>query len=263
MTKLSQENAVKERYSRGAQKREEALCCPTQYNPKLLEPIPQEVLERDYGCGDPSRYVETGETVLDLGSGTGKICFILSQIVGPTGQVIGIDMNDDMLALARSNAPIVAERIGHANVDFRRGRIQAMQTIIEDASIDVIVSNCVLNLVDNDQKQQLFREIYRVLRPHGRAIISDIVASKEVPQAMQADPELWSGCISGALSEEMFPQAFITAGFHSTTILERQADAWRVVQGIEFRSITVGAYKTVTARKQANQASSSSHSCCA
>jgi len=126
-TPLDVESSVHDRYSEGAQQRVEALCCPIDYDPKYLKLLPAEVLERDYGCGDPSRYVRHGDVVLDLGSGGGKICFIASQIVGPTGRVIGVDMNLDMLDLARRNAPIVAERVGWSNVEFHRGRIQDLQ----------------------------------------------------------------------------------------------------------------------------------------
>src|SRR3990170_2480340 len=115
---------IRRRYSAAARAREAELCCPVSYDPALLEAIPDEVLARDYGCGDPSRYLKPGETVLDLGSGTGKICFIVSQIVGPSGRVIGIDINDDMLHVARASAPIVARTVGFANVSFRKGRIQ-------------------------------------------------------------------------------------------------------------------------------------------
>ena len=121
---LDAEDATRRRYSAAAQTREAALCCPVDYDRSLLAAIPVEVIERDYGCGDPSRYVREGETVLDLGSGGGKICFIASQIVGPGGRVIGVDMNDEMLDLARRSAPTVADHIGHDNVEFRRGRIQ-------------------------------------------------------------------------------------------------------------------------------------------
>src|SRR5436305_11159268 len=108
MKTLAAESAVRERYATGAQAPEAKLCCPVDYNPEYLKVIPQEVIERDYGCGDPSKYLREGETVLDLGSGTGKICFIAAQVVGAAGKVIGVDMTDEMLAVARSNAPIVA-----------------------------------------------------------------------------------------------------------------------------------------------------------
>ena len=274
----SVERAVKERYSAAAGRSEAALCCPVDYDRRWLEVIPDEVVEKDYGCGDPSKHVREGETVLDLGSGTGKICFIASQVVGAAGRVIGVDMTDDMLEVARRNAPIVAERIGHANVEFRKGRIQDLaldlemldaelrarpidnanaflaaeelaadlrvsHPLIADDSVDVVVSNCVLNLVDGREKRQLFEEIFRVLRKGGRAVISDIVADEDVSEEMQRDPTLWSGCISGALREDAFLRAFEAAGFHGIRILKRDVNPWQTVQGIEFRSVTVEAFK--------------------
>src|SRR5918996_1341954 len=125
------ETNVRQRYAAGAKERADKLCCPVNYEPAYLNVIPQEVIERDYGCGDPSRYLREGETILDLGSGTGKVCFIAAQIVGPKGKVIGVDMTDEMLEVARRNAPIVAERIGYANVEFRKGRIQDLALDIE------------------------------------------------------------------------------------------------------------------------------------
>lgn len=278
MSTLHVETAVKDTYAAGAAERVDELCCPVEYDPRYLTAIPDEVIERDYGCGDPSRHLREGETVLDLGSGTGKICFIASQVVGPAGRVIGIDMTPEMLDVARRNAPLVAARVGFGNVDFRRGRIQdlaldldrleaviadhpihdvdglfAAQTIADDlrrtqplvgtASIDVVVSNCVLNLVDGKEKPALFAEIFRVLRRGGRAVISDIVADEVVPEELRSDPELWSGCVSGALTESAFLDAFADAGFYGITVLTRQNDPWRTVQGIEFRSITVEAFK--------------------
>ena len=241
MSTLNIERIVKDRYADSARDRVADLCCPVDYDPRFLEAIPQEVLDKDYGCGDPSRYVALGETVLDLGSGAGKICFIAAQAVGPEGRVIGIDMTTEMLEVAHRNLPIVSERIGYANVEFHRGRIQDLaldldrldnhlearpirdsegliaaqamaeelrqrEPMVADGSIDVVVSNCVLNLVENGDKRRLFEGIHRVLRHGGRAVISDIVSDEPVPQEMQSDPELWSGCISGALTEDGFLQ---------------------------------------------------------
>src|SRR5205823_5840528 len=272
------ETIVRQRYAAGAKESTDKLCCPVDYDADLLKVIPQEVIERDYGCGDPSRYLREGETVLDLGSGTGKICFIAAQIVGRNGKIIGVDMTDEMLDVARRNAPIVAERIGYANIEFRKGRIQDLaldlelldrqlqsnpitnaasflaahelaeelrvkHPLIASDSVDVVVSNCVLNLVEPKSKRQLFEEIFRVLKKGGRAVISDIVSDEEVPEELQSDPELWSGCISGALTEEGFLQAFEHAGFYGIQILKRDAQPWRTVQGIEFRSVTIEAFK--------------------
>src|SRR5689334_20207941 len=110
MTTLNAESAVRERYAASAKSTEPRLCCPVDYDAEYLRVIPQEVIDRDYGCGDPSKYLREGETVLDLGSGTGKICFVAAQIVGAKGRVIGVDMTDEMLEVARRNRPIVAER---------------------------------------------------------------------------------------------------------------------------------------------------------
>ena len=272
------ESIVRQRYAAGALAPESKLCCPVDYDGQYLKIIPEEVIERDYGCGDPSRSLREGETVLDLGSGTGKVCFIAAQIVGPKGKVIGVDMTDEMLEVARRNAPIVAERIGYANVEFRKGRIQDLALDLElldrelksgpitDAgsflaadelagelrvkrplvgsdSIDVVVSSCVLNLVEPKSKRQLFDEMFRVLKKGGRAVICDIVSDEEVPQEMQNDPDLWSGCISGALTEDSFLAAFENAGFYGIQILKRAVQPWRTVQGIEFRSVTIEAFK--------------------
>src|SRR5438093_1594200 len=120
----SKETVVRQRYADGAKERADKLCCPVDYDSDYLKVIPKEVIERDYGCGDPSRYLREGETVLDLGSGTGKICFIAAQIVGPNAKVIGVDMTDEMLEVAPRHAPVVAERLGHATTEFRKRRSQ-------------------------------------------------------------------------------------------------------------------------------------------
>ncbi len=122
-TILDVERAVKERYSQAAGAREEELCCPVSYDPKYLSVIPEEIRERDYGCGDPSAFVRAGDVVLDLGSGGGKICYIAAQIVGREGRVIGVDANEEMLALANEYRHSIGEQIGYHNVEFRKGRI--------------------------------------------------------------------------------------------------------------------------------------------
>jgi SAM-dependent methyltransferase len=275
---LSVEEAVLERYNQAASTTVEALCCPVTYDPRFLKIIPAEILERDYGCGDPSRFLRKDDHVLDLGSGGGKICFIASQIVGPGGSVIGVDMNAEMLDLARKYQPEIAKRLGYSNVAFRRGKIQdlaldldlveqrlstipvtdveSMQELaafedrvrrstpmIPDNSIDVVVSNCVLNLVRAEDRRQLFDEMFRVLRRGGRIAISDIVSDEVVPEHLRMSAELWSGCISGAFTEEDFIQAINEAGFYGTTIAKWDQDPWQTVEGIEFRSVTVVAYK--------------------
>ncbi len=275
---LDVETAVSERYSTGAREQAADLCCPVDYDPNLLEALPDEILERDYGCGDPSRFVHEGDVVLDLGSGAGKICYIASQVTGAAGRVIGIDMNADMLAVARLHQADIARRIGHDNVSFHRGRIQDLAIdldvvdglleqypvrnttdlaalerrlehlrsaapMIADCTIDIVLSNCVLNLVKPEDKAQLFSEIHRVLKTGGRAAISDIVCDEAVPAHMLADPELWSGCIAGAYEELAFLEAFRHAGFQGIEMAKRDSEPWRVVEGIEFRSVTVVAHK--------------------
>ncbi|MCA1600131.1 MAG: methyltransferase domain-containing protein [Acidobacteria bacterium] len=277
-TTLDVERAVKGRYSRAAAAREETLCCPVSYDPKYLSVIPDEIRERDYGCGDPSQFVREGDTVLDLGCGGGKICYIAAQIAGPEGFVIGVDANDEMLALAEKYRRQIGDEIGYHSVEFRKGRIQDLRLdlrlvdsylaenpvrstadlasfdaycarvkeecpLVPDESIDVVLSNCVLNLVRPEDKEQLFNEMFRVVRRGGRVSISDIVADEDVPDELKRDPELWSGCIAGAYREDAFLDAFDRAGFYGMEIVKRDERPWRTVQGIEFRSITVVAHK--------------------
>ena len=214
-----------------------------------LQVLPAEILDRDYGCGDPSAWVRSGETVLDLGSGGGKICYIAAQIVGATGRVIGVDINDEMLALARKYQAQIGDALGFHNVEFRRGEIQNLRPIIESDSIDVVLSNCVLNLVETAQKARLFDEMFRVVKDGGRVAISDIVSDRDVPTSMRDDAELWSGCISGAYQENAFIQAFERAGFSDVQIVKRDEAPWQTIENIEFRSVTVQAYKGDWARK--------------
>ena len=276
---MNVDEAVRSRYSQAAEQREPELCCPVDYDDRFLKVIPQEILERDYGCGDPSRFLRAGEHVLDLGSGGGKICYIAAQVVGPQGSVTGVDCNAEMLELARKYRGQIAEQLGYDNVTFAKGRIQDLkldlelldpllgehpiesaadwlalqekldelrirQPMIANEAVDVVVSNCVLNLVKRSDRHQLFGEIFRVLKPGARAVISDIVSNADVPERLQNDARLWSGCISGAFREDRFIDAFSDAGFHGMQIVSRQVEPWAVVEGIEFRSVTVEAHKS-------------------
>ena len=275
---ISVEISVLERYSEGARERQPALCCPVSYDDDLLAMLPNEIIERDYGCGDPSRYVLEGDTVLDLGSGGGKICYMAAQLVGKSGQVIGVDMNDDMLALARGYQDEMAQRLRGDRVRFVKGHIQdlalsidALDTFLQahpvnshadyallkdweaqqrretpmiaDNSVDLVISNCVLNLVADQQKQQLVEEIFRVLKPGGRVAISDIVSNRAIPEDMKDDAELWSGCISGAFHEAGFLEAFTARGFMAAHYDKWDAQPWQTVNDIEFRSVTLTAFK--------------------
>ena len=293
------ERAVKARYAVGAQQEEEALCCSVDYNPRFLALIPEEILARDYGCGDPSQHLRPGETVLDLGSGAGKICYIAAQVVGAEGRVIGVDMTPEMLALAEKHRHSIGEQLGYHNVEFHRGRIQDLRTdldavdaylrehpvasfeefqafeaimaeqraqrpLIADGCVDVVVSNCVLNLVQDSDKRQLFGEIFRVLCQGGRTVISDIVADEPVPARLKADPELWSGCVSGAMQEKEFIEAFEEAGFSGIAVLGRDEQPWRTVEGIAFRSMTLAAYKGEPEAQELDyRATTDAEACCA
>lgn len=273
------ESAVLARYADAAVRPEAALCCPVQQaDPALADFLPAEIVEIDYGCGDPTAWALPGDAVLDLGSGSGKACYLIARRVGPEGRVIGVDMNDAMLSLARKHEATVAERLGYRNVRFVKARIQDLaldiervestlrsgpissladlvhfegecarwrreEPLIPHESHDLVVSNCVLNLVRPQDKERLFHEIHRVLRRGGRAVISDIVCDEDPTPVMKADPELWSGCIAGAFREEALLAAFERAGFYGIELLARSDSPWRVVQGIEFRSVTVRAFK--------------------
>lgn len=272
------ESEVLSRYQAGAKQQQPSLCCPTEYEGNYLQILPEEIIAKDYGCGDPTRYVNQGETVVDLGSGAGKNCYILAQKVGAAGKVIGVDFNDEMLGLARKYQDEIATKLGYYNTEFVKAKIQDLKlpldkvqawldcnpihsldhvakyevecdrlrreaTLIPDNSIDVVISNCVLNLVRPEDKQQLFQEIYRVLKRGGKAIISDIVCDEEPTEKILNDPKLWSGCIAGAFREDILLKMFENTGFYGIEILTRELSPWQVIDGIEFRSMTVRAYK--------------------
>jgi arsenite methyltransferase len=232
---------VSDRYARAASTGEQ-MCCPTSYDLADLKFfIPEEVLKISYGCGTPAglKTVSQGETVLDIGSGGGIDCFEASRLVGPTGHVIGIDMTDTMLAIARKNAPIVAANLGYptSNVEFRKGMADAIPVI--DGAVDLIISNCVINLAPD--KRRVFREMFRVAKPGGRFTISDIVADLPVPQYLVQDTEKWGDCLSGALTLTGYIAGMVGAGFLG--IHQLKSSPWQVIDGIHFFSVTLTGYK--------------------
>jgi len=275
---ISIESAVRERYGAAARHVDPALGGPPRYDPRFLEAIPEEVRERDYGRGDPTAFLRPGETVLDLGSGSGKGCFVAAQVVGPEGRVIGVDCNREMLALARRHLEAFARRVGYGNVEFRCGLIQDLRLdldelgallaaspvrdqwdflelrdledrlrrvdpLVPDGGIDCVVANGVLNLVRPEDKPRSLAGMFRVLKDGGRAAVCDLVADADVPAELRADPGLWARGVAGALREDAFLDAFEAAGFRAVRLAGRAAEPWQVVGGIAFRPVTVVAEK--------------------
>ena len=230
---------VREFYGAAAEKPQAELCCPVQPDAADLEHIPKEVVERFYGCGSPvtAAALVAGESMVDLGSGAGIDCFIAAKKVGPAGQIYGIDMTDQMLSVARECQPKVADALGYDAVEFRQGYLEEIP--VDDATVDVVTSNCVINL--SSDKPRVFREIWRVLKDHGRLVVADIVSDDEVPPKMRADGQLWGECISGALTEEAFLAGVERAGFYGVSVLKKTF--WREVEGCTFYSVTVRGYK--------------------
>lgn len=195
--------------------RQASSCCGTPcecdggtyYSEQLANAVPEDIANFSLGCGDPITIasLKPGETVVDLGSGGGLDCFLAAQRVGPAGRVIGVDMTPEMLAKARGNAA----RVGAANVEFREGFIEHLP--VADGEADVVISNCVINL--SPDKPQVFRDMYRALRPGGRISVSDIVTNGELPAAVQKDMEAWGACVAGALDVQDYMRGLQAAGF--------------------------------------------------
>jgi SAM-dependent methyltransferase len=184
------------------------------YSKPELEAIPKEASGSSFGCGNPLAFAEVrpGESVLDLGSGGGIDCFIAVDRVGTSGRVIGLDMTEEMVAKARRTA----ERHGYGNVEFRLGKIEEMP--VETATVDWVISNCVINL--SPEKHKVFAEAFRVLKPGGRILISDMVA-QGLPEAMREDISAWASCVAGAVTEEEYVGMIRAAGFEQVEIVDR------------------------------------------
>jgi arsenite methyltransferase len=182
------------------------------YDTNELEEIPDGA-NLGLGCGNPLALLalKPGETLLDLGSGGGIDCFLAAKRVGPDGRVIGVDMTPEMIRLARENA----EKSGLKNVEFRQGEIEKLP--LDDGSVDATISNCVINL--STDKEQVFREIYRVLKPGGRMMISDIVLDSELPESVKKSVAAYTGCIGGALKRQEYMAAITKAGFTKVEIV--------------------------------------------
>jgi len=223
-------------------------------------PVPE--AELGLSCGNPVAFsrLRSGDVVLDLGSGAGKDVFLAAEKVGDAGRVIGVDMTPEMLALARSNAVKFFTTTGLSNVEFREGKIEDLP--VDDASVDVVISNCVINL--SPDKRQVFREVYRVLKPGGRIIVSDIVLNRPLPESAKNDADLYAACIAGALLRDEYLQAIRDAGFVEIEILsDRTYEASSactdpVTGGVSETLAGAAASITVLARRPRSPSASSS-----
>jgi arsenite methyltransferase len=199
----------------------DSSCCDstnTLYPADLLTTVPGDISNFSLGCGDPISLAELqpGQTVLDLGSGGGLDCILAAQKVGETGRVIGVDMTPEMLEKARANV----QRLGLENVEFRQGYLESLP--LGDDSIDVVISNCVINL--SPDKPQVFREIFRVLKPGGRVAVSDIVTNGPLPESVKSSLSGWAACVSGAIDISDYVQAMLAAGLEDVQMTPTYLD---------------------------------------
>jgi arsenite methyltransferase len=231
MSSTHVEDAVREKYGEIARSVGKTGCCGPSacgcgdpitsnlYSDTETANLPAEAVAVSLGCGNPTALIqlEPGQTVLDLGSGGGIDVLLSAKRVGPTGKVYGLDMTDEMLALARENQ----QKAGATNVEFLKGNIEAIP--LPDQSVDVIISNCVINL--SADKDAVLREAFRVLKPGGRFAVTDVVIRGAVPAEIRRSMELWVGCVAGALQDQEYTSKLQAAGF-----VDVEVEPWRVYQ---------------------------------
>jgi arsenite methyltransferase len=232
MSEQTLKDAIQQKYGQAAERvrtnQGKGSCCGTScgcgdpitadlYGANDTAGLPQTAVDASLGCGNPTALLELkqGETVLDLGSGGGIDVLLSARRVGPSGKVYGLDMTDEMLALARENQ----QKAGASNVEFLKGEIENIP--LPDNSVDVIISNCVINL--SADKARVLREAFRVLKPGGRFAVSDVVVRGDVPDAIRKSMELWVGCVAGALHQDEYKRLLGEAGFEGVEV-----DPWRV-----------------------------------
>ena len=278
MSTESTKEVVKEKYAQAARQARagSASCCGTSqdgccdpitsdlYSIQESAAVPEAALRASLGCGNPTALAELkpGETVLDLGSGGGIDVLLSAKRVGPTGKAYGLDMTDDMLALARDNQ----RKAGVENVEFLKGEIESIP--LPDNSVDVIISNCVINL--SADKDRVLREAYRVLKPGGRFAVSDVVVTGDVPAGIRSNVELWIGCIAGALRDTDYRSKLAGAGFGDIDIEPTRVydigDARQILsgQGIDFDAMAAQvAGKFMSAFIRARKPVHAAKTCCA
>jgi SAM-dependent methyltransferase len=212
------------------------------YSEEELNDLPDSVTQASAGCGNPTAIagLQPGDVVLDLGSGGGIDCFLAARKVGPTGHVIGLDMTAEMISLARRNVA----KMGLANVEFRLGEMEHMP--VADRSVDVIISNCVINLAAD--KDPVFAEAYRVLKPGGRLSVSDIVTYGELPDLLRRSLEAWAGCLAGALDEDTYLDKMRAAGLSDVTVTQRTyVDVEGLLEAEDVQSLLAQAAPAVSA----------------
>jgi SAM-dependent methyltransferase len=199
------------------------------YSEEELKGLPDSVLRTLAGCGNPTALasLKEGEVVLDLGSGGGIDAFLAAKKVGAKGRVIGVDMTEEMVQLAKENA----EKMKVENVEFRLGEIENLP--VEDETVDVIISNCVINL--SPDKDKVFSEAFRVLKPGGRMLISDIVTRGELPNEIRENLEMWAACVAGALDEKDYLQKIMNAGFEKVEVVAKN-DFMGMISSLKVRA---------------------------